>query len=115
MAHRDDQTGEYHETYPLEAFIQAFDQLDEEVGTKAVEQAVGCQYRTAIKKLHELEDRGIVTSRRIGNAYLWSLAETGDVEGRSVDRELSTDEPSPEADEGSPLGTGPYDPTDEFE
>jgi len=108
MAHCDSQTGEYNETYPLEAFIQALDRLGGDVGTKDVEEAVGCEYRTAIARLHELEDRGIITSRRVGNAYLWSLAEIHNMESRSGDRQAST-ENSPSEEDGDPLrGTDTY-------
>jgi CRP-like cAMP-binding protein len=34
---------------------------------------VGCKYRTANAKLHELEERGEITSQKVGNAYLWML------------------------------------------
>lgn len=113
MANRDSQTGEYNETYTLEAFVQALDQLDGDVGTKDVEKAVGCEYRTAIAKLHELEDRGIITSRRVGNAYLWGIVETTNMESGIVDQqETRGDVPSEE--DGDPLpGDGIYDPSKE--
>jgi hypothetical protein len=113
MPERDGQTGEYAETYPLAAFRQALERLGE-ADTKRVEQAVGCQYRTAIAKLHELEDQGLATSRRVGNAYLWTLADTGDVRARDADREPDTPE-SPSEDTKDALdGSGPYDPTDDL-
>lgn len=72
MADRDD-SGRYSETYPLEEFIDALDDLGGSAGTQEVADAVGCKYRTANAKLHELEEGGRVTARKVGNAYLWML------------------------------------------
>lgn len=36
---------------------------------------VGCKHRTANAKLHELEEQDRVTSKKVGNAYLWQTAE----------------------------------------
>lgn len=115
MAHRDSESGEYSETYPLEEFVQAIDRLGGDVGTKDVEHAVGCQYRTAIAKLHELEDRSIVTSRRVGNAYLWSLADTPDRATHSVDQGSTSDDSTQDEQAASATFSEPYDPTDEWE
>lgn len=73
MAHRDDESGKYTETYPLEDFIEALDDLGGTAGTQDVADAVGCKYRTANAKLHELKDEGEISSRKVGNAYLWIL------------------------------------------
>lgn len=100
MPDRDTDSGQYKETYPLKAFIDALLVLDEEVGTKDVEEEVGCEYRTAYGKLHELEDMGLVSERRIGNAHLWSLSKDG---------EASTTEN--EGNDGWEEGI--YDPTEE--
>lgn len=112
MRDRDKQTGEYNETYPLEMFIQALKDLDGEVGTKDVEHAVGCEYRTALAKLQELEDKDLVTSRRVGNAYLWSLAERTESDSPQVEQETSDDEATPDEKE-DPMADGVYDPTQE--
>jgi hypothetical protein len=113
MRDRDSQTGEYDETYPLQKFIDALEELEEEVGTKAVEHAVGCEYRTALAKLKELEERDLVTTDRVGNAYLWSLDEPPEHDAPTPEQEPSTDESS--QDEAvNPLNTpGPYDATEE--
>jgi hypothetical protein len=85
-----------------------------EVSTKRVEQAVGCQYRTAIAKLHELENKGLATSRRVGNAYLWTLADTSNVQARDADRE-----PAPNRLRRTlrmhSTALGPHDPTDDLD
>jgi hypothetical protein len=114
MAHRDSQTGQYNETYPLKVFVEAVNQLGGDVGTKAVEEAVGCEYRTAIAKLHELEDAGIVSFRRVGNSYLWSLADPGNMEEQIVHREPNLNQEPPEDGGGSSGSSDLYDPTDEW-
>lgn len=75
MADRDDDSGRYSETYPLPDFVEALDELGGSAGTQDVADVVGCKYRTANAKLHELKDRGEVTARKVGNAYLWMLPE----------------------------------------
>jgi len=75
MADRDDDSGRYSETYPPSDFIDALDSLGGSAGTQEVADAVGCKYRTANAKLHDLEDNGEITSRKVGNAYLWMLDE----------------------------------------
>ena len=73
MADRDDNSGKYTETYPLEEFTDALNALGGSAGTQEVADEVGCKYRTANAKLHELEDRGEIASQKVGNAYLWML------------------------------------------
>lgn len=75
MVERDEESGRYSETYPLSDFIDALDSLGGAGGTQEVADVVGCKYRTANAKLHELEDEGRITARRVGNAYLWRLVE----------------------------------------
>ncbi len=72
---RDDKTGEYTETYPLEEFISALESLGGAGGTQEVADKIGCAYRTAHAKLSELEEENEVTSRKVGNAKLWKLPE----------------------------------------
>jgi hypothetical protein len=72
MADRDD-SGKYTETYPLAEFIDALEALGGSAGTQEVADAVGCKYRTANAKLHELKEEGRVDARKVGNAYLWML------------------------------------------
>ena len=112
MRGRDTQTGEYNETYPLQKFIDALEELDEEVGTKAVEHAVGCEYRTALAKLKELEDRYVVTTSRVGNAYLWSLAESTENKPPQLEEESSNEESTTDEDDG-PMDGVAYDPIKE--
>jgi len=73
MADRDKNSGKYTETYPLAEFADALDALGGSAGTQEVADEVGCKYRTANAKLHELEERGEIASQKVGNAYLWML------------------------------------------
>jgi hypothetical protein len=72
---RDDKTGEYTEAYPLNEFISALESLGGTGGTQEVAEEIGCAYRTAHAKLTKLEEENEITSRKVGNAKLWQLAE----------------------------------------
>jgi len=72
---RDEDSGRYTESYPTTAFTDAIDSIGGSAGTQEVADEVGCAYRTAHSKLVELEEFGEVTSRRVGNARLWSVAD----------------------------------------
>lgn len=71
---RDEDSGKFAEEYPLEAFLGALDELGP-AGTTDVSEHVGCDRRTAYLKLQSLEDDGEITSRKVGNAFLWELNE----------------------------------------
>lgn len=73
MAERDDDSGRYSETYPFSEFIDALEELGGSAGTQEVADEVGCKYRTANAKLHELEEEDRISARKVGNAYLWML------------------------------------------
>ena len=73
MADRNDDSGRYIETYPLEGFVIALEAHDGSASTREIADTVGCKYRTANAKLHELNDRGEVANRKVRNAYLWML------------------------------------------
>jgi predicted ArsR family transcriptional regulator len=71
-ADRDDDSGQYTETYPTEEFLDAIAAADDMAGTQDVADYVGCSYETAYKKLRQLEDEGAVESRKVANARVWS-------------------------------------------
>ncbi|WP_134672305.1 helix-turn-helix domain-containing protein [Halorussus marinus] len=73
-ADRDDENGQYVETYPPQDFADAIEAEDGMAGTQEIADAVGCSYETAYKKLREMEDAGTIESKRVGNARLWLLA-----------------------------------------
>lgn len=74
-AGRDEDTGQFTETYPLDAFVDAIREMGGEAGTKAVAERIGCSYETAYKKLQTLKDAGEVDHRQVGNAYLWEVGD----------------------------------------
>lgn len=74
---RDEQTGKYTERYTPENFLSALESLGGSAGTQEVADEVGCAYRTAHSKLSELEDKGDLTFRKVGNAKLWELSSSG--------------------------------------
>jgi hypothetical protein len=112
MPDRNAESGQYTKSYPVDQFVRALDEFDEPAGTKAVQEAVGCEYRTAIAKLHELNEQGAVDARRIGNAYLWSVA---DVTPNMDDNSESQPEAPTGSEDGVPTEDGLYDPTKEWE
>ena len=44
-------------------------------GSSEVAEYVGCTQRTAYERLRELEERGHLDSRKVGNARLWTLSD----------------------------------------
>lgn len=68
-----DETGKYTETYPSNDFISALESLNGAAGTQEIANEIGCAYRTAHAKLTGLEEKGKITSRKVGNAKLWQL------------------------------------------
>lgn len=75
MAERDEDSGRYTETYPLDQFVEALRALGGAAGTQDVADEVGCIYDTAYKKLRSLEDDGRVTSQKVANARLWRVGD----------------------------------------
>jgi hypothetical protein len=72
---RDEESGRYTESYPPERFLKALAALDGMASTQEVATEAECEYRTTYEKLVGLEDSGEITSRKVGNARLWSIAE----------------------------------------
>ena len=73
-----DEQGRLVEQYPPQDFLEAIKDLGGIAGTGEIYRHVGCDHRTAYKKLSDLADEGILTKRNAGNTMLWSLAETVD-------------------------------------
>jgi hypothetical protein len=71
---RDDTSGQYVAEYDPEAFVEAIRELGGAASTTEVADAVGCDRRTSHLRLTELEDEEEVDGRRVGRAYLWSVA-----------------------------------------
>lgn len=70
---RDDDSGQFVESYPPEAFIEAIRERDGMASTPELTDALGCSNRRALDRLRDLEDEGMVESRKVGNAYLWMV------------------------------------------
>jgi hypothetical protein len=73
--HRDQSSGRYTNKYPDREFIDAIDTLGGAAGTQEIADEVGCIYDTAYSKLVRLEEESRVTSRKVANARLWSVAD----------------------------------------
>lgn len=95
MAERDDESGRYRETFLDADFLAAIEDAGGAAGTQEVADVVGCEYRTANARLHELKENGDVEARKVANAYLWMLPTETDggrvpieLEAREYVREL---------------------------
>ncbi|WP_122090366.1 helix-turn-helix domain-containing protein [Halalkalicoccus subterraneus] len=68
---RDEETGRFGEKFTDEEFINAVESGDLPT-TSDVATAVDCNYRTAYGRLGDLEDAGVITSRKVGNSLVWT-------------------------------------------
>jgi len=68
--HKEDNTGHFEESYADNDFLNAVSELGG-AGTTDIAEQVGCNRRTAYVRLNELEDKGEVTSKKIGKALYW--------------------------------------------
>ena len=75
---RDSESGQYTESYPLDAFLSALRAEGEMAGTNDVADQVGCSYELAYQRLRELAENDQLTRRKVGNANLWMLAQEDD-------------------------------------
>ncbi len=82
---RDDDSGKFTEKWDRGAFVAALREHGGAAGTAEVAESVGCPHRTALYRLRRLSDEGVVASRKVGGALLWSLTERG-AEGEGEDR-----------------------------
>lgn len=71
---RDEETGEFTETFSHQEFLDSLHHLSGSASTQEVADEVGCAYRTAHKKLTQLEEEGEIESRSVGSAKLWQLS-----------------------------------------
>ena len=72
---REEDSGKYTTSYPDSDFIDAIQTLDGMAGTSEIAETVGCTRRTAYTRLQSLESEEEVTSRKVGNSLLWSVAD----------------------------------------
>ena len=71
---RNEDTGLYTETYPLERFTDELE-AQGEATTREIADGIGCATETAYKKLRTLEERGDIESRMIARTRLWLVSE----------------------------------------
>jgi len=72
---RDEESGQYTDTYSAEAMVEAIRELGRFAGTSDVAEEVGCARDTAYKKLKKLQDENRVESRKVGGALVWHVVE----------------------------------------
>ena len=72
---RDSDTGRYTDKFAPDEFTDAIRECGGAVGTQEVADSVGAKYDTAYSKLRQLEEEGVVKSRKVANARLWSVAD----------------------------------------
>lgn len=71
---QDSESGQFTQVYSDEDFLAALEELGQ-AGTADVAEAVGCGEKNAYRRLGALEEEGRVTSRTVGRAKLWELAD----------------------------------------
>lgn len=70
---RDEESGEYVDTYPEEEFLQAIESHGGAAATLGIAEAVSCHRDTARRRLNELAEAGVVERRDVGDAALWMI------------------------------------------
>jgi len=72
MPGRDEETGRYTGQYSIEDFLIAISNANGMAGTGEIADQVGCAHDTAYKRLQRMEEKGIVSSKKVGNTLLWT-------------------------------------------
>lgn len=75
---RDDDTGQYTDTYPTEDFIEAIRDHGGAAGTREIADAIDCHRDTARRRLNDLVEEGLIVRRDVGDAALWMIADEDD-------------------------------------
>lgn len=73
MSGRDDETGQYTGQYPTEDFLNAINDMNGMAGTGEIADQVGCAHDTAYKRLQQMEEKGLVSSQKVGNTLVWNI------------------------------------------
>lgn len=68
---RDEETGRFTTEFQDEDFIDAITELDGSASTSEIADFLDCDRRTAYLRLNKLEDKGHISSRKVGNSLLW--------------------------------------------
>ena len=78
MPDRDNETGRYTGEYSTDDFIEAINSEGGMAGTGDISDIVGCAHDTAYKRLQEMEEGGLVSSKNVGNTLLWRVSNGND-------------------------------------
>ena len=76
MTGRDEETGRYTGQYSTDEFLNAISVEGGLAGTGEIADHVGCAHDTAYKRLQEMEEEGLVSSRKVGSTLLWENTTT---------------------------------------
>ena len=76
MPDRDEETGQYTGEFSDDDFLNAIGAEGDMAGTGEIADHVGCAHDTAYKRLQEMEQQGLVSSRLVGNTLLWRVADS---------------------------------------
>ena len=68
---RDNETGKFIEKYPQEAILTAIEECGGMAATSEIADALSANRNTVYKKLREMEDESVVTSRKAGGIRVW--------------------------------------------
>ncbi|WP_276258142.1 N-6 DNA methylase [Haloglomus litoreum] len=92
---RERRTGQYRAEFPLFRTLLTVG-LDDVDKTSGVKDNLGCCTKTALNKLHRLDDFGVIESEKFGNSFRWTLntqidfsSEVSTIDDRTVTELLS--------------------------
>lgn len=71
--HRDEESGQFTDAYSDDEFFDVVNESDGPTGTGEIAERVGCTRRHALNRLRALEDKGVVTSKNVGNTLVWMV------------------------------------------
>jgi uncharacterized membrane protein len=74
----DESSGRFTPSYPTKVFLEAIDDHGGVATTSEIAATVGCDRRTAYKRLTTLEGENRVDSRKSNRVRLWSVPEDND-------------------------------------
>jgi len=74
-----DDQGQFATGYTDGEFLEAVYETEGLAGTTDVANAVGCSYETAIKRLSELADNGMLDTQKVANARIWMIESDTDI------------------------------------
>ena len=70
-AERDEESGQFTEQYPREAFLNAVSRIENATTSKIAEE-IGCSYDLAYRRLGTLADENEINKAMVGSSYIWT-------------------------------------------